>query len=202
MVSGRPALPRRGPTVGGPGRRETGVVDQRAAGEVMPSYGAKDLNKRVSVLGFTGSQSCDSGDIECLPEILHRLFERHRSTHIVTGACIGFDAQVHLLTGVVDLSVKRLVIVPADHKKVDARVMSDSTNVDYVQMPDGTSYRDRNEEIIRCSTVMAGFWTGKRAYNGTFMTLRIADRCSKLSAEDIFEAGILTDEEARYLYYP
>lgn len=155
----------------------------------------------MSTIGFTGSQEFDhAGEgMLHLDQRLRQLVERYKPDTIVTGACIGYDAAIHLWFESCMPEIHRRVIVPANQAKVSIPILYDP-NAEFIRMPQGTSYRARNEQIVENSDCMAAFWTGKRAYSGTFMTMNISNRAGKLHINDIFGTGILSDDEARYLY--
>jgi len=50
-----------------------------------------------------------------------------------------------------------------------------------IMMPPTTNYRDRNEWIVKESDKMVAFWTGKKIFSGTYMTINIAKRANKLN---------------------
>jgi len=90
-------------------------------------------------------------------------------------------------------SVIRMVVVPADRKRVDSSVLGNAGWI--IHMPGGTSYRDRNTELVRRSDRIVGFWTGQQR-SGTYMTMNIAWREGKILPTDIFGVG-LSDTEVR-----
>jgi hypothetical protein len=96
---------------------------------------------------------------------------------VVTGACIGVDAQVAMIVKKYFPNVYQVVVVPANRLKIDQRVF-DCANEVY-EMPKGTSYRDRNEVLVRLSHYMVAFWKGRNR-GGTFMTMNIAKKQNKL----------------------
>ena len=155
----------------------------------------------MSSLGFTGSQDFDrhGDEVPRLDAQLRLLVERYEPDTVVTGACLGYDAAIHLWFEANMPDVKRIVVVPSNQSKVSVPVLYDP-KAEFIRMSPGTSYRARNEEIVTRSDTMAAFWTGKRAYSGTYMTMRIADKQGNLHDDDIFGVGILTDEEARFLF--
>jgi hypothetical protein len=153
------------------------------------------------ILGFTGSQTVPGMDgLSHLFNSLQGLDAKHQPETIVVGACTGYDAEIQMWFRLARPGIRRIVVVPANRGKVDPRCLQDS-EASFIYMPDGTSYRDRNTKLVELSDHMAGFWTGKTAYSGTWMTLNIANRAGKLQIEDIFGVAPMTDEEVQYLYY-
>ncbi len=120
--------------------------------------------------GFTGTQIGVDDNI-----ILHTLktLKLKSGDLIVTGACIGVDAQVSILAKLVYPNIEQLILVPANKSKVDTRVYN---NGKVIYMPQNTDYRYRNEQIIKNSDKLIAFWTGKKAYSGTYMTINIAKK--------------------------
>lgn len=151
------------------------------------------------ILGFTGSQSIPQMGFDHLFDRLELLYTKYQPEGIVVGACTGYDAEVQMWFVHNRPEVRRTVVVPANRSKVDPRCLQD-TGAEFVLMPDGTSYRDRNIRLVELSDRLAGFWTGKRAYSGTFMSLNIGRKVDKLLTDDIFGVTPMTDEEVRYLY--
>lgn len=151
------------------------------------------------ILGFTGSQTIPHMGLYHLFDRLEMLCDKYRPDEIVTGACIGYDAEIQIWFSHNCPEIRRTVVVPANRSKVDIRCLSDSAAI-FVYMPDGTNYRDRNKRLVSLSDQVTGFWTGKRVHSGTFMTLNLSNRANKLDIHDIFGVAPITDEEAQYLY--
>ena len=104
-------------------------------------------------------------------------------TEAITGACQGVDAFIALWILSEFPDMHQTIVVPHDRKAVPDDVLGldkYNNNISYVYMSVGTNYRDRNEKIVELSDVMDAFWTGKRAYSGTYMTINIADKINKL----------------------
>ena len=118
--------------------------------------------------GFTGSQN--GTDSTLILSTLNTL-NLTENDMIVTGACIGIDSQVSHIAKKHFPFVKQQIFVPNDKKKVDKSVYS---NGNVIFMPKHTDYRYRNERIVFNSDILIAFWTGKKAYSGTYMTINIA----------------------------
>ncbi len=124
--------------------------------------------------GFTGSQ------MGCAEFILIRELKRlnlKKDDIVITGACVGIDSQIHHLVKRNYPDVETLVIVPANFAKVDQTCFV--TELNAIFMPKGSSYRDRNTRIVKESDKVVAFWTGRQR-SGTYMTINIAKRASKL----------------------
>jgi len=125
--------------------------------------------------GFTGSQ--DGAPSARIISVLDSL-KLELDDLIVTGGCIGVDSQIFHAVRKQYPTINQLVIFPADLSKVDSSILPLATN--FIQMPKGTDYRDRNERLVLESDKMVAFWTGRKR-SGTYMTMNIAKRASKLS---------------------
>lgn len=124
--------------------------------------------------GFTGAQS------GCDPKIIKSMLKNLRlksGDQVVTGACVGVDAQVAGIVRKNYPKVKQVLVVPYNRSKVDRRVYQ-CADVIY-EMPKDTDYRNRNEALVRLSHYMTAFWTGQKR-SGTYMTMNIAKRANKL----------------------
>ena len=139
------------------------------------------------ILGFTGTQRIPAGEVAYVEACLEDLVERLKPTAVVTGGCIGIDAFVHHWMCRNHPTIRRVVCLPGDRKKVDMTVVDTADEVH----EDRATYRARNEQIVELSEVMAAFWTGQRAFSGTYMTMNIANRAEKL----------LPSSEAREMYF-
>lgn len=103
-----------------------------------------------------------------------------RPTGIVTGGCVGFD---HLMGEYCALrwpDLSHTVIVPADRTAV-AAWWTGFSNVEVIYMPTGTTYRDRNIELVKRSAVMLGQPERpendpKSVRSGTWQAVRLARR--------------------------
>ena len=151
------------------------------------------------ILGFTGTSELPIKSQARLEKDLASLVERWVPTSIVTGGCVGVDSFVHHWFRKSHPNILRKVVLPGNLQAVDLTV-ADSASGGLVKMPPrgkGSSYRERNEALVESCDLMAAFWTGQER-SGTFMTMNIALRASKLpvSWETIFGVG-LPDQEVR-----
>lgn len=157
-----------------------------------------NLDPTDVVLGFTGSQTIHDFEVAHIQLSLTDLDSRLRPAVVVTGGCIGIDAYVHHWYAANRPDVKRVVTLPGNKAKVDLTVTETADLV----FDSHEAYRARNEHIVALSTVMSAFWTGKKAYSGTYMTMNIAKRAGKLAAANLFGIRSLSDFEARKRYFP
>lgn len=105
----------------------------------------------------------------------------------VTGAAIGVDAEVGTLLTRLCPAAVHTVIVPADRKAVDAwwtRLPYQVEKLRVVYMPPGTSYRDRNQELVDRATMLVAYPAFpevdlRSRRSGTWQTVRMARRAEK-----------------------
>lgn len=149
------------------------------------------------ILGFTGSQTIPRGEKAYVDACLEDLILRLHPNTIVTGGCIGIDAYVHHWFHSNYPHIKRVVTLPYEKKKVDMSVCETADELHDSRV----TYRARNEHIVELSDTVAAFWTGKKMYSGTFMTMNIASRANKLRPENVFGMNLLSSSEARKMYF-
>ena len=131
--------------------------------------------------GFTGSQRGTSDKV--ILKLLKSLKLTSKDT-LVTGACIGLDAQIAILAAKHYPKVPQLIIYPGPKYKVDKRLSHlkmnfGAENVKYIFMKVNTTYRMRNERLVEESDKIIAFWTGVKR-SGTYMTMNIAKKVNKL----------------------
>lgn len=134
-------------------------------------------------LGTTGTrnipQAWESEYVERLtaPDMLEWLSQ---FDGFVTGACIGWDDVFGTTMALTFPEKEHLVIVPADRSRVvEWWHAMPYNNISVMEMPEGTTYRDRNMQIIEnCDHL---FYCAeysedhpKSIRSGTWMTVRIA----------------------------
>jgi hypothetical protein len=96
-------------------------------------------------------------------------------SEIVTGGCIHVDAAVGRTLATKMPTVKHTVVVPSDRSKVDPWWI-DFPEVEVVEMPPGTDYMDRDDELIRRSDELMAFPNRTRTLrSGTWATVRRAE---------------------------
>lgn len=120
--------------------------------------------------------------------ITERILALPRGTVVVTGGCIGVDALIARVA--YESGYLRVhAILPSDHRQVDQEWQR-YCHTSY-QMPPGTSYRQRDREVVHDGDNLLAFpmydeWnhassTGdpRSIRSGTWMTVRIARRLNK-----------------------
>lgn len=101
----------------------------------------------------------------------------------VTGGAIGGDRFIGEWLYENWPGAEHVVVVPADRSQVDR--WWPETGVTVIEMPPGSTYRDRNAELVRLATMVAGLPAypekdPRSARSGTWQTLRLARRARKL----------------------
>jgi predicted Rossmann fold nucleotide-binding protein DprA/Smf involved in DNA uptake len=135
------------------------------------------MAETVETVGFTGTRSVGMADLPRIRQIVEALPD---GTMVVTGACIGVDAAVARVANRRDLIVH--TIVPADRSRVDPKWLC---HVDtFEELPDGTTYRDRNARIVALSDRLIAIpdhaeHDPESRRSGTWQTIRLARRAGK-----------------------
>lgn len=149
------------------------VFDEATGKPAPPSIGNY-------VLGGTGTRLVHSELRNETKGWIRDRVEFIRPTGIVTGGCVGFD---HIMGEYCALrwpDLSHTVIVPADRSRVAAWWRQPNmTHVEVIEMPPGTTYRDRNVELVERSAVMLGQPDlpeddPRSRRSGTWQTLRMA----------------------------
>lgn len=138
-------------------------------------------------LGFTGTRTVPDelvDDVKSFVSACARDYDE-----FTTGACVGFDALAahHLLD--TRLDAQQRLVVPANQSQVDASIVErflhlmqiGYMNVVVEYMPQGSSYKQRNERIVfysdaLCAVVGHPEGAGKSRRSGSWQTVRIARR--------------------------
>jgi len=144
----------------------------------------RTLLSGTSIVAFTGSQIISKEDKSLIEFVISNMVE---PDGFITGGCIGVDYFVAQMITKYFPDTKHIAILPSNLSKVPKDVHEYATHI--IKLEKGTTYRDRNEAMIRNGTSLIAFWTGKKAYSGTYMTMNIASRENKLKLSDIYMIG-------------
>lgn len=163
------------------------IDDPASSSQVWPP-------SRKEIIGWSGSR------LDPLLNDRHATLVQSRLTRIgrspkgfVTGACVGIDQRVGVWLARVFPHVPQLVLVPADRSRVamwwEAYDLT-AYKITVREMPPGTTYADRNREIVRYSTALAAFPQypedhPKSQRSGTWQTIRMA-RAAHATAPFVF----------------
>lgn len=122
-------------------------------------------------LGFTGTETeLDGWDTTRILACLLALVRRWPKAVWVTGGCVGVDTFIAMVGDAAGIHVH--VVLPADRSKVDPDWQWYCSS--YYEMPEGTKYMDRNDELVRRSTHMGAAFprTPEVIRSGTWATVR------------------------------
>lgn len=138
--------------------------------------GAAAMSETV---GFTGTRSLTPAENPLIERVVDGL---PGGTRVVTGACLGVDAQVATYAFTAHAGLKIHTIVPADRSRVDPDWLGWCHT--YEEMPRGTTYRDRNIRIVTESDRLIAFPdhaedVPESRRSGTWMTIRLCRKAGK-----------------------
>jgi len=134
----------------------------------------------MTIVGFTGSRVLAQKKESIVSNRLQECV-RLGMTQAITGACKGIDSFIALYLVSEFPEISQTIVVPSNRKFVSMDIMKlFDSKVNYIYMPNDSNYRDRNIKIVELSEVMDAFWTGKKTYSGTYMTINIAKKADKL----------------------
>lgn len=96
----------------------------------------------------------------------------------VTGGCVGGDAFIGATLYDLYPLRRHVVVVPADRSRV-AIWWHDAPTVEVIEMPPGTSYRDRNVRLVDESHLLGGIsafpeFDDRSRRSGSWQTIRLA----------------------------
>jgi len=134
-------------------------------------------------VGFTASRDLDPAGEEVILNVLTTAVP-HAGGY-VTGGAIGGDAFIGRWLAQNRPAAQHLVIVPADRSRVDPWWL-EFPGVLLIEMPPGSTYEDRNAELVKWSTLVFGFPAypeddRRSRRSGTWQAIRMSRRAGKLS---------------------
>lgn len=130
------------------------------------------------MVGFTASR--ESPDHHQRQRMRHQFGYLNLADGFVTGACVGGDEFIGSTLHDFYPAKRHVVIVPSDWTKVRPWWRG-REGIEVIQMPAGTSYRDRNIKIVDMTTVLVGhpqYAEGdtRSRRSGSWQTVRLARR--------------------------
>ena len=139
-------------------------------------------------VSFTAARDLDDGGRAVILNVLPAL---PLADCYVTGGCVGGDAFIGRWLALNRPGARNTVIVPADKSQVDPWWLTVPASVllDIIPMPPGTTYADRNYQLVQRATMVCGFPAYPErhrlsARSGTWQTLRMSRRAGNLCRWD------------------
>lgn len=141
----------------------------------------------AETIGFTAARDMNEADRDVVTTILQDQIPE--VSRYITGGARGGDACIGYFLYATRPHAEHVVIVPADRSQVDPwweAVIASGGAVSVIEMPEGTSYADRNIEIVHQSDALVGFpaypENDKRSQrSGTWQTIRLSQRSGTFS---------------------
>jgi hypothetical protein len=137
---------------------------------------------------FCGSVSFTAGRRGFAPVpgvVVNVLTTVPHAARYVTGGCREGDAFIGQWLYANRPDAEHVIVVPADRSQVDEWWLhAGGTNITVIQMPQGTTRKDRNIRLVAEGDCVYGFPHRPEASSprsGTWQTIRIAKRAGKLS---------------------
>lgn len=132
------------------------------------------------VVGWTGSRDLTDAMRAAIDTYLDYLATRYRATRdvkVVHGGCLGVDEYVSKSASA--RGIPQVTIFPSNMSQAATACRYRSQEV--VQMPEGSTYRQRNEAIVKLATTLVAVPRFAEDHprmrrSGTWMTIRIARR--------------------------
>jgi hypothetical protein len=139
----------------------------------------------MRTIGFSGSRDLSEEEEVSVERILHSLY----GDAVVTGACIGIDEFIAVWFLHHRPNMTQKIFVPADRSRVNMRfidMMLLQKRVEVHFMPPGTSYAQRNYEIVENSDSLVAFPRERESHpkstrSGTWQTIRKARNSGKMA---------------------
>ena len=138
-------------------------------------------------ISFTASRDLDHGGEEVILNVLTVGIPLCR--RYITGGAIGGDAFTGRWLARNRPEAEHIVVVPYDKSRADPWWLTVDGNITVIPMPAGTTYRDRNAELVRrgdatCALPAYPEDHPASARSGTWQTARMARRLGKLCRWD------------------
>lgn len=137
-------------------------------------------------VSFTASRDLDTAGEEVILNVLTVGIPLCR--RYITGGCVGGDAFIGRWLVRNRPEAEHIVVVPWDKGRVSPWYLTEPA-VQVIAMPAGTTYKDRNAELVRRGSAVCGFPAyeeedPRSQRSGTWQTLRMAEAAGKLCRWD------------------
>jgi hypothetical protein len=135
-------------------------------------------------VSFTASRDLDARGQEVIAGVL--TVRLPRVACYITGGAAGGDAFIGRWLATNLPGAHHVVVVPADKSQVDPWWLTAGVDVEVIPMPAGTTFKDRNAELVRRGTAVFGFPAcpeddPRSLRSGTWQTVRMARKAGNLS---------------------
>lgn len=140
----------------------------------------------VRTISFTASRDMDQAARDGVVTSVLTVHVPHVERY-VTGGCIGGDAFIGRYLYACRPEAEHVVVVPADRSRVDSWWLdARGPAVTLIEMPAGTSYADRNAQLVAEGNAVYGFpaypeFDRRSLRSGTWMTIRMARKVGNFS---------------------
>lgn len=141
---------------------------------------------RQATISFTASRE---GFAPVPSVVVNVLCQVPDADRYMTGACTGGDAFIGRWLRENRAFAEHVVVVPADRSRVEYWWDASDPFVTVLDMPEGTTYADRNAELVSWADVVFGLPAypeddPRSLRSGTWQTIRMARRAGKLHRWD------------------
>lgn len=150
---------------------------------------------KLAAVSFTAARNFGNSSCEAAVSVLVQV---PLAVRYVTGGCTGGDAFIGRWLAARCPAAEHVIIVPADRSQVDQwwddpvlvhQAGKAGGSITVHQMPDGTSYEDRNAELVARGTAVFGFPAypeddPRSKRSGTWQAIRMARRAGNLCRWD------------------
>lgn len=145
----------------------------------------------LEAVSFTAARDLDAFGMRVAVNVLVQVPSADR---YVTGACDGGDAYIGRWLYDARPWAEHVVVVPANRSRVDEWWLEvDGPGVTVIPMPPGSTYADRNAELVRRGTAVYALPAypeddPRSRRSGTWQAARMARRAGKLARWDCVKA--------------
>lgn len=143
----------------------------------------------LEAIGFTAARDLDDAGIQVIGNVLVQVPPARR---YVTGGARGGDAYTGRWLALTRPDAEHVVVIPANRSQADPwwlEMAARGIPVTLVEMDPGTTYKDRNAELVARSSAVFGLPAYPEndplsRYSGTWQTIRMARSAGRLHRWD------------------